>query len=44
MKRINVMLDPDLNIQAVRKAKEKLGIGSLSALLRYLQKKFMRTK
>jgi hypothetical protein len=44
MKRINVVLDPDLNLMAVRKAKEKLGITSLSALLRYLQKKFLKSK
>jgi hypothetical protein len=44
MKRINVVLDPDLNMTAVKKAKEKLGITSLSALIRYLQKKFVKSK
>jgi hypothetical protein len=44
MKRINVMLDSDINLKAVRKSTDKLGITSLSALIRYLLKRFLNAK
>lgn len=42
MKRINVLLDEKDNQKAVKKAEKTLGIKSLSALLRYMLKAFIK--